>query len=147
MTTGIIDSAGSLVTSFTDLGSRVVDGFIGGLSAGWQRTKDAVGGWADGAVDWAAQKFGIHSPSKEFAALGKYSVQGYQQGLDSLTPELPSAGSMAPAALSGGGSPISMSVEIHVNGTSDAKETARMVRIEFESLLAGSFGRFAEGIA
>jgi tape measure domain-containing protein len=147
MTTGILDSAGSLVTGFQDLGSRVIDGFIGGLSAGWQRTKDAVGGWADGAVNWAAEKFGIHSPSKEFAALGKYSVQGYQQGLDSLTPELPSASAMAPASLSGGGSSNSFSVVINVDGSKDPGETARMVRLEFESMFSGMMGRFAEGIA
>ncbi len=147
MWTSISTGAESLVTSFTDLGSRVIDGFISGITSGYQRTKDAVTGWADGAVNFAKETFGIHSPSKEFATLGKYSVQGFQRGLDSMTPELPSASSMAPAALMGGGMSITMPITINVNGSDSPAETARMVRLEFESLLAGSFGRFAEGIA
>lgn len=148
-TTLIMDSVSSLVTGFTDLGGRIIDGFIEGMTAGWTRTKEAVTGWAGGVVSWAEVAFDINSPSKEFAQLGKYSSQGFQMGLDSLTPQLPSADAMAPApgSLMGGGSPISMQIEINVNGTSDPAETARMVRIEFESMLSASFGRFAEGIA
>lgn len=139
----------NLVTDFTDLGGRIIDGFIEGMTAGWTRTKEAVTGWAGGVVSWAEVAFDINSPSKEFAKLGKYSTQGFQMGLDSLTPQLPTADAMAPApgSLMGGGSPISMQIEINVNGTSDPAETARMVRIEFESMLSASFGRFAEGIA
>jgi tape measure domain-containing protein len=145
--TGIKEGAESLVTSFTDLGSRVIDGFAAGLDAGFDRTKAAVTGWADGAVNFAKGAFGIHSPSKEFAALGKYSAQGFQMGLDTMTPQLPSADAMVPSSIGGGGSPVSMQIEINVSGTTDPQETARMVRIEFESMLSASFGRFAEGVA
>lgn len=139
----------NLVTDFTDLGGRIIDGFIEGMTAGWTRTKEAVTGWAGGVVSWAEVAFDINSPSKEFAQLGKYSSQGFQMGLDSLTPQLPGADAMAPApgSFAGGGSPISMQIEINVSGTADPAETARMVRIEFESMLSASFGRFAEGIA
>jgi hypothetical protein len=54
---------------------------------------------------------------------------------------------MVPSSIGGGGSPVSMQIEINVSGTTDPQETARMVRIEFESMLSASFGRFAEGVA
>jgi tape measure domain-containing protein len=143
----VLEGPARLVEDFRYIGEQVVDGFISGFSSAATRTKDAVTGWADGAVTWTKNALGIHSPSKEFAKLGKYSVQGYQQGLDSLTPELPSSSAMVPASLSPDGSSNSFSVVINVDGSKDPGETARMVRLEFESMFSGMMGRFAEGIA
>jgi hypothetical protein len=139
--------ATNLVTSFTDLGSRVIEGFIMGFTGGIPGTLSAVTSWALRTVGTARQDLKVRSPSKEFAEIGKYSAMGFQVGLDSMTPQLPSADAMVPNSLGGGGSSNSFSVVINVDGSKDPGETARMVRIEFESLLAGSFGRFAEGIA
>ncbi len=146
--TGIADGAVELVASFIDLGARAVDGFIEGLSGGWQRTKDAVGKWTGGIIGTSEKDLEVHSPSKAFYRIGKYSSQGMQEGMDSITPQLPGADAMAPApgSFSGGGSNV-FNVNINVDGSKDPAETARMIRIEFETLAAGMFGRFAEGVA
>ena len=34
---------------------------------------------------------GIHSPSKEFAIIGRFSMLGYQEGLEKMKPELDKA--------------------------------------------------------
>jgi tape measure domain-containing protein len=145
--TPFVNAAESLVTNFSELGPRVIEGFIMGFTGGIPGALSAVAGWALRTVGAAREGLKVRSPSKEFAEIGKYSAMGFQVGLDSMTPQLPSADAMVPNSLGGGGSSNSFSVVINVDGSKDPGETARMVRIEFESLLAGSFGRFAEGIA
>jgi hypothetical protein len=39
----------------------------------------ALGG--PGAITWAKESLGVHSPSAEFAKIGSYSAQGYAQGI------------------------------------------------------------------
>jgi TP901 family phage tail tape measure protein len=66
---------------FTDFGGMLIDGLVNGITAGLGRVKDAITGAGDAAIDWFKQKLGIHSPSRVFAQLGGYTMQGYGQGL------------------------------------------------------------------
>ena len=58
-----------------------MDGLVNGITAGLGRVKDAITGAGGAAIDWFKQKLGIHSPSRVFAQLGGYTMQGYGQGL------------------------------------------------------------------
>lgn len=66
---------------FTDFGGMLMDGLVNGITAGLGRVKDAITGAGSAAIDWFKQKLGIHSPSRVFAQLGGYTMQGYGQGL------------------------------------------------------------------
>lgn len=66
---------------FTDFGGMLIDGLVGGITAGLGKVKSAITGAADSSIGWFKQKLGIHSPSRVFAELGGYTMQGYGQGL------------------------------------------------------------------
>lgn len=66
---------------FTDFGGMLIDGLVNGITAGLGKVKGAITGAADSSIGWFKQKLGIHSPSRVFAELGGYTMQGYGQGL------------------------------------------------------------------
>ena len=43
--------------------------------------KTAISGVGDSTVGWFKEKLGIHSPSRVFAELGGFTMQGLEQGL------------------------------------------------------------------
>lgn len=65
-----------------DAGRWLVEGLWDGISgaAGW--LWDQVSGWASGIVDDVLGFFGIGSPSKVFADIGKWLAVGLGQGID-----------------------------------------------------------------
>ena len=85
-----------------DLLSKVVDGLKSALSFMWDVGKQAVQGLWNGiknAKDWVIGKikgmgqsilnaikgvFGIHSPSTEFAFIGKMNMVGFENGMESM---------------------------------------------------------------
>ncbi|MFI7864496.1 phage tail tape measure protein [Ectopseudomonas khazarica] len=66
---------------FTDFGGMLMDGLVNGITAGLGRVKDAITGAGGAAIDWFKQKLGIHSPSRVFAELGGFTMQGLERGL------------------------------------------------------------------
>lgn len=108
-----------------DFGKQVIMGFIDGIVAARTLLIDAVTGAVGSAIDAAKKALGIASPSKVFAELGDFTVQGYVGALDGgsaavdtsmsalVTPD-PAVGVAAGAggagvAAAGGGSSIDMS--------------------------------------
>ncbi|SJM66805.1 phage tail protein [Agrococcus casei] len=71
----------SLPGRFAQIGSDIIRGLINGIHnmAGWLR--DAVSNVVGGVVGWAKSMLGISSPSKVFRDLGRFTVQGLEQGL------------------------------------------------------------------
>ncbi|OLO03327.1 phage tail tape measure protein [Salinicola socius] len=67
---------------FKSLGGFIVDGLIGGLTGKLGALKDKVSGIADDVKGWFADKLDIHSPSRVFARLGSYTIDGLNVGLD-----------------------------------------------------------------
>lgn len=51
-------------TDWLSLGSDIVSGIAKGIAGAGDLVLDAIGGVADGALDWAKEKLGIHSPSR-----------------------------------------------------------------------------------
>ena len=70
-----MDSAGR------NLATAILQGMARGLTSGVRMVVDAARGVAKSAIDAAKNLLGIHSPSREFAKLGKYSVEGFAVGL------------------------------------------------------------------
>lgn len=73
----------SLVNRFRNAARNVVDGFSGGITDFLKSSIDTVKGWADSLVSALKNKLGIKSPSRVFAALGVYTVEGFNKGIES----------------------------------------------------------------
>lgn len=66
---------------FTDFGGMLMDGLVNGITSSLGRVKDAINGAGGATIDWFKQKLGIHSPSRVFAELGGFTMQGLERGL------------------------------------------------------------------
>ena len=67
-----------------DIGSMIVDGLWNGLRDGWNWLTDSVKNLANDLLNAAKDTLGIHSPSREFAKIGKFCVAGFNEGIDDL---------------------------------------------------------------
>ena len=108
----IVSAFQGLMGSITSIGVQIAQGVSQGISsmAGWVREK--VSGFFSGIVNSVKSTLGIHSPSKVFAEIGSYSIEGYAKGVDDgadanekriLTAVGTLFGGMADALSSGGG--------------------------------------------
>ena len=70
-----------LVDRFRSLGGMIMNGLVGGLLGGLKKLAGTVFSIGDSAVGWFKQRLGIKSPSRVFAALGDYTMQGLAVGL------------------------------------------------------------------
>lgn len=66
---------------FSKYGRDLIQGFINGITAMLGALKSTVIGAAGSVTDWFKSKLGIHSPSRVFAGLGSFVMQGLDQGL------------------------------------------------------------------
>lgn len=67
--------------AFKDIGTNIVDGIKEGIADAWNSFKDWVGGLFGELVDGVKELLGIHSPSKVFAGIGDYMMQGMAKGI------------------------------------------------------------------
>lgn len=72
---------GGLKDRAIEAGRNMIDGMISGITSRWDALKTTVTGIGDKSVDWVKDKLGIHSPSRVFAELGGYVMQGFQLGM------------------------------------------------------------------
>lgn len=78
----ILGFLGGLWTRFRDIGSHLMQGLIGGLLGGLKAVGETVSNIGGRVVGWMREKLGIHSPSRVFAQLGDYTMQGLAGGLN-----------------------------------------------------------------
>lgn len=78
----IINFFKQLPQNMLNIGKNIVEGLWNGIknAVGWIKQK--VGEFAQGILDGMKSALGIHSPSKEFAKLGKFSGLGFGEGFD-----------------------------------------------------------------
>lgn len=67
---------------FKDIGGNIVSGIKQGISNAWSSFKDWISGLFGGLVNGVKDLLGIHSPSKVFAKIGDYMMQGLANGVD-----------------------------------------------------------------
>jgi hypothetical protein len=65
-----------------NLAAAMIEGLIGGITAGTGRVVDSVVNLGKNALDGLKNALGIHSPSKEFESLGMYTSEGFAQGIN-----------------------------------------------------------------
>ncbi len=71
-----------LPAKFTDFGANILRGLVNGITGSMGAVKDAIGNAGASTIAWFKEKLGIHSPSRVFAQLGDYTMQGLAVGLD-----------------------------------------------------------------
>ena len=71
----------ALPARFEQIGLNMMTGLSNGIRNAYGEVKNAVVGAADGAVSWVKDKLGINSPSRVFAELGGFTMQGLVQGV------------------------------------------------------------------
>ncbi len=74
--------ASSIVNSFIDLGKNIVQGLWKGISSLTEWIGKKIAGFGATLVSGFKALLGIHSPSKVFAQMGKYCVEGLADGLE-----------------------------------------------------------------
>lgn len=77
-----LDGIKEFISSFTDVGIDIINGLKDGISSAAKGVINTAKDVAKGALDGAKSLLGIHSPSKEFAKVGRFSDEGMTQGLN-----------------------------------------------------------------
>lgn len=78
----VIDGIKGFISKFTEVGKDIIDGLKDGISSAAKGVVNTAKDVAKGALDGAKSLLGIHSPSKEFAKVGRFSDEGMVQGLN-----------------------------------------------------------------
>lgn len=160
----------ALPARFMAAGGQMVDGLINGIKQRWQALKNAVGGIADGAVGWFKDKLGIRSPSRVFAQIGGYTMEGLQQGiaggkngalgaLNKVTKQLTAAGAgmaigasamampidtrgpLSPAGGAGGAATMIVQITVNPSPGMDEAALAKLVAAEIQRVQSQAAAR------
>lgn len=86
--TSIKNKFTNLPNDFKNIGKNIMKGLWNGISGlkNWVISK--VKGMGKSIVNGLKSALGIHSPSKEFALIGKFSVLGYTEALDKMSKDV-----------------------------------------------------------
>jgi hypothetical protein len=96
-----------LINDAAEAGTNLIDSFVGMLTAGVGRAMDAAKDLASSVAKAFKGALGIASPSKLFQSYGRFTVQGFAEGVEEEAGQAQGAvDDMAPGAPSGGGGGI-----------------------------------------
>lgn len=111
---------------WSEIGHDIVEGIKSGLAAAWDSLKGAVASMGHNIKKAFEDALHIGSPSKDFARYGKFSAQGYAQGIDRSTPIVRTA-TVAMAAEAKGGA---AAAGARVGGVSASGGGSRSITVE-----------------
>lgn len=161
---GVLSYLGiDLPNRFTEFGNMIVNGLVNGLYAGLGKIKTAINNIGDSTIAWFKEKLDINSPSRVFAQLGNFTMEGLTRGLvdggkgplnaiSQLGKQLTATGVLAlgtlstpalavdmrppisPAAAPSYASNDHYEINIHPAPNMDAQAIARAVRIELSRI-------------
>lgn len=125
------------------LGRSVVDGIVGGLSAGIARLTSTVTGMATSIRETFSSALQIRSPSRIFAELGEQIPAGLTVGIESGTAEVGGAVSSmvgVPSGIGGGGGGgVTVGdIHVHVGAGADGQSIAEEIRDAIARVLEGA---------
>ena len=75
---------GELPNNLKNVGKNMIEGLINGIKNMKDKAVNAVKDVGKNLLNGIKNVLGIHSPSKEFAMVGKFSVLGYTEALDDM---------------------------------------------------------------
>lgn len=116
---GAKEKIGDMIT----VGTNLVKGLTQGIKNAASGVISAAKGVVKNAIDGAKKLLGIHSPSRVFAEIGKFTVMGFSKGLnDNVEMSGDSARELAKDAINNMSKPLKRVSDI-INGTIDATPT------------------------
>ena len=71
-----------LPAKFSEFGAMILRGLANGITGALGAVKDAVMSAGSAVINWFKEKLDIHSPSRVFAELGDYTMQGLAVGMN-----------------------------------------------------------------
>lgn len=84
----IISFFSSLPGNMLNIGKNIMQGLWNGIQGLKNWVIDKVKGIGKSILNGLKGILGIHSPSTEFAMIGKFSMLGYEEGLEKMQPEI-----------------------------------------------------------
>lgn len=78
----IMGALASIPGRVVSIGSQIVHGIANGISSAAGVVVDRIAGVVGGAINAAKNLLGIHSPSRVFREIGRYTMQGAALGVD-----------------------------------------------------------------
>lgn len=81
---GIVNNIKSLPSRLLNIGKNAAKAVWNGIRSVKDWVISKIKGFGKGIIDGMKAALGIHSPSKEFMILGKFSVLGYTEALDKM---------------------------------------------------------------
>lgn len=84
----MIDALKKAIFKFKDTGKEMLEGLWKGIKEKWENLKKSVENLGQGIVNKFKSVFGIKSPSKEFAIIGKFNMLGLEEGMENMQPEI-----------------------------------------------------------
>lgn len=78
----LINGLASIPGQVASIGSNIIQGMVNGVTSAAGNLINAVKGAVGNAIDGAKKLLGIHSPSRVFREIGRYTMQGAALGID-----------------------------------------------------------------
>lgn len=78
----LINGLASIPGRVASIGSNIIQGMVNGIKGAAGKLVDAVKGAVGDAIEGAKNLLGIHSPSRVFREIGRYTMQGAALGVD-----------------------------------------------------------------
>ena len=88
---GLINFFTGIPGKVKEIGSNMIKGLIDGVNGMKDKAVGAVKNVGKNLLNGMKNVLGIHSPSKEFGIIGKFSVLGYTEALDNMSGEVDKA--------------------------------------------------------
>lgn len=87
----VVGGFSEMLSKVRNVGSNIIDGLIGGITGGANKLYNKCKEVGKKALNKIKETLGIHSPSTEFAMVGKFSMLGFEKGLMDMQPEIDKA--------------------------------------------------------
>lgn len=84
LATGLIRNAPKIINAMKDIGVQMIKGLINGVKNMIPNLLSSIVNIGKSILNGLKNVLGVHSPSTEFAIVGKYSVLGYTEELDDM---------------------------------------------------------------
>ncbi|MGN4828006.1 phage tail protein [Bacillus cereus group sp. MYBK12-2] len=78
---GAMNGFKNAVSSAWEIGGNIIDGLVRGIKGAAGRAASAIKNVASDALEAAKNFLGIHSPSRVFLEIGKFTTQGFANGI------------------------------------------------------------------
>lgn len=121
---GIADAIGTWIEDFTEgangLGAAIIDGIVAGVKNAAAKVAAAVKSACQSAIDAGKDVLDIGSPSKEFAKIGRWSMEGLAKGANDNAPRAGAAFGAAVGSAAATGAAAAQSV---TNNTSNVNQS------------------------